>query len=189
MGHLIDFTFLDANTEAAAVKEGLAIASEYAYYNGDRLEGSDTYHGDFRYYDKVFDNEEDVLEFFDQLGSYQDGVVRVKEATSRSKKRCAEVEQRCQQKKIDLIEKCKEDLKNRTSKTISCKNCGTRITKEEAYKNRLYCPNCRNWMVSDSVKNRYKKYDEQIELAREKLSKDQAQNGKLRYFAKFEIHV
>lgn len=189
MGHCIDFEFLDADTKEAALKEGYTKACIFALDNGDVYEGSTNYHGNFKYYDKVFDNEEDALDFFDSLGSYSDGVVQVKEATSRSKKRYNETEQRYRQKQLDLVEKCREDFMKRTSKTVGCKNCGTRLTKEEAYKNRLFCPNCRNWMVSDSVKNRHKKYEEQIELARERLSKDQAQNGKLRYFAKFEIHI
>lgn len=189
MGHSIDYRFLEADTKESALKEGYSEACVYALDNGDIHEGSTSYHGNFKYYDKVFDNEDDALEFFDNLGPYQDGIVQVKEASNSSRKRYNETEWKYRQKQLDLVEKCRENFKKRTSKTVGCKNCGTRLTKEEAYKNRLFCPNCRNWMVSDSVKNRYKKYAKQIELAKERLSKDQAQNGKLRYFAKFEIHV
>ena len=54
---------------------------EFAFYNVDRGENaSGSYHGNFRFYDKVFNTEEEAEDFFNSLGSYCDGVVMVKEA-------------------------------------------------------------------------------------------------------------
>ena len=70
MGHAIGGGFLRATTKEAAMREGLAAAEEFAFYNVDRGENaSGSYHGNFRFYDKVFNTEEEAEDFINRLGS------------------------------------------------------------------------------------------------------------------------
>ena len=189
MGHAIGGGFLRATTKEAAMREGLVAAEEFAFYNVDRGENYDgSYHGNFRFYDKVFNTEDEAEDFFDSLGSYCDGVVMVKEvgkgAKNRYAKKIASINKKRQEFKTKLIEKFKE----RTSKSVGCKKCGTRIPSDIALKRNLRCPNCSNWLVTDAVKERYAKFDTQEELAKEQYVKDCAETGKPRYWAKYEVH-
>lgn len=188
MGHIVDYTFLKATDKDRAMREGYALAEEFAYYNGDREEGSDNYHGNFKFYDKTFNTEDDAIDFFDSLGSYCDGVCMVKEATKGAKTKYAKICDKVQKKKRELRDKALEKFKERTSATVGCKNCGTRITSEEAIRRNLVCPNCRNWLVPDSYKEKLKKLDESLDVAEKQLANDTAESGKPRYWAKFEIH-
>lgn len=189
MGHAIGGGFLRATTKEAAMREGLAAAEEFAFYNVDRGENaSGSYHGNFRFYDKVFNTEEEAEDFFNSLGSYCDGVIMVKEAGKAAQNRYSKKVTSINQKKIEFLDKLIEKFKERTSKTISCKKCNTRIDNKIAIQNRLYCPSCRNWLVTDSIKEKYAKFDEQLRLAKEQYNKDCAESGKPRYWAKYEVH-
>ena len=81
-----------------------------------------------------------------------------------------------------------EAFKERKSASVGCKKCGTRIQAEVALNKKLICPNCNNWLVSDSYKQRYAKLDESLKLAEEQYKKDCAETGKPRYWAKYEVH-
>lgn len=189
MGHLIGGGFLRATTKEAALREAQGAAEDFAYYNGDREEGSDNYSGNIRFFDKTFDTEDEAKEYFDSLGSFVDGVVIVKEAgkgaQNRYQKKMAAIRAKRKQFEDSLIEKFKE----RTSKSIGCKKCGTRIPSDIALRRNLHCPNCYNWLVTDAVKARYEKFDKQEELAKEQYAKDCAESGKPRFWAKYEIHI
>ena len=189
MGHSIGGGFLKATTKEAAMREGLADANEFAFYEVDRGENSSgSYHGNFRYYDKVFDTEDDAIDFFDSLGAYCDGVCMVKEPGKGAKTKYAKKVESIHKKRKAFLDNLTEKFKERTSKSIGCKKCGTRITSDTALKNNLYCPNCRNWLVTDSTKEKFAKFDEQIELANKQLAKDTAETGKIRYWCKYEVH-
>ena len=189
MGHAIGGGFLKATNKDAALKEGYADACEFAFYNVDRGENpSGSYDNSFRYYDKTFDTEDDAMDFFYSLGSYCDGVCKVKEAgkgaTNRYNKKIAQIEQKKREFKENMIEKFKE----RKSKSVGCKKCNTRIDSDMAIKRRLICPSCGNWLVTDTVKERYAKFDVQRELAEKQYAKDCASSDKVRFFAKYEVH-
>ena len=188
MGHSINYTFLKAADKDRAMKEGYALAEEWAEYNGDPEEGSNNYHGNFRFYNKEFNTEDEAIEFFDSLGAYDDGVCIVKEATKGARTKFAKVQDRVYKKKQELKEKAIEKFKERTSATVGCKNCGTRTPSDIALRHNLYCPNCRNWLVPDSYKERLKKLDETLRIAEKQLANDTAESGKPRYWAKFEVH-
>lgn len=188
MGHAIGGGFLKATTKEAALKEGYADAEDFAYYNGDREEGSDNYHGNFRFYNETFNTEEEAMDFFDSLGSYCDGVVMVKEASKSAKGKYQKTIMRLEAKQIALKQKAIESFKERTSETVGCKNCKTRITKEEALRRRLYCPSCGKWLVSNTIQAKYDAYEEAKKQAAEQFAKDTADTGKPRYWAKYEIH-
>ena len=189
MGHAIGGGFLKATTKEAAMKEGLKDAEEFAYYNVDRQENySGSYYNSFKYYDKVFNTEEEAMEFFYSLGSYCDGVCMVKEPSKGAKTRYMKRMSNLEQKKRNFVLKTLEKFKERTSSTVGCKKCGTRITKEIAIQRKLFCPNCNNWLVSDTVKERMRKFDEEKESIEEIFAKDCAETGKPRYFAKYEVH-
>lgn len=188
MGHLIGGGFLKATTKDEAMREALADAEQFAYYNGDREECSDCYDSSFKFYDKVFDTEEDAEDFFASLGSYMDGVCMVKEPSKSAQTKFNKTRERIAKKKQELQEKAIENFKNRTSSTVGCKKCGTRITSEIALSSNLHCPNCGKWLVPDSMQERWDKLQESFVQAEKQLRKDTADTGKPRYWAKYEIH-
>lgn len=190
MGHLFGGGFLKATTKEAAMREGYTNAQEFAFRNVDREENhGGHYDNSFRFYDRVFDTEEEAKDFFDSLGSYCDGVCMVKHATTSARNRLNKVRAKVQTKKAEMHKKAIEEFKKRTSASIGCKKCGTRIKSDIALQRNLICPNCRNWLVSDSYKACYAKLDEMLQLAEEQFQKDCAENGKPRYWAKYEIHT
>ena len=190
MGHAIGGGFLKATTKEAAMREGYADAQEFAFYNADREENpSGLYDNSFRFYDRVFDNEDDAKDFFDRLGNYNDGVCMVKEPSRSASTSYQKQVQRVRQKQQAMREAAIEAFKNRTSATIGCKKCGTRIQSEVALTRKLICPNCGNWLVTDSYKARYAKLEESLKLAEEQYKKDIADTGKPRYWVKYEVHT
>ena len=189
MGCSTGWGFLKAKTKGEAMKEGLALAEEYAFCNVDRYENpSGTYHNNFRFYDRVFNSEDEALEFFNRLGTYRDGVVMVKEASNSVQVKYDKKVYAINKKKLEFRASMIERFKERTSKTVGCKVCGTRIDSQTALNRNLCCPNCGNWLVSDTVKAKYAKFDEQLEAARIQYLKDCAEGGKPRYWAKYSVH-
>ena len=189
MGHAIGGGFLKATTKEEAMREGFADACEFAEYNVDRQENpSGSYDNSFRFYDKCFDTEEEAEDFFYSLGSYVDGVCMVKQPSKSAMSKYQKTMGKLHEKQQALKEKAIEKFKERTSETVGCKKCGTRITKEIALQRRLICPNCRNWLVSNTIQAQYDKYEEAKELAEKQLAKDTADTGKPRYWAKYEVH-
>ena len=189
MGHAVGGGFLNAKNKEQAMKEGFADAKEFAFYNVDRGEDpSCSYHGNFRFYDKVFNSEEEAEDFFDSLGSYCDGVCMVKQAGKGAENRYHKQVAKINTKKREFFDKVIEKFKERTSKSVGCKKCGTRVASDIALKRNLRCPNCNNWMVPDTVKERYNKFDEQLALAKKQYNKDCEESGKIRYWAKYEVH-
>lgn len=190
MGHYVDGCFLKATTKEAAMKEGLAAAQEFAFYNVDRYENpSGTYHGRFRYYDRIFNSVDEALDFFDSLGFYKDGVVRIRVVSESAQAKYSNKVSSINKKRLEFLELVREKFKERTSKTVGCKKCGTRIDSQTALNSNLYCPICGNWLVSNTTKERYAKFDEQLEDAKAKYIKDCSESKKMRYFAKFEVHI
>ena len=188
MGHAVGGGFLKATTKEEAMREALADAEEFAYYNGDRDEGSDTYHGHLGFYDRTFNTEDEAEEFFDSLGAYCDGVCKVREAGRGAQNRYAKRVESIYKRREEFLNNIIERFKERTSQSIGCKKCGTRIASNVALQRNLRCPSCGNWLVTDAVKARYAKFDEQIELAKAQLNKDAADNGKVRFWCKYEVH-
>lgn len=189
MGHAIGGGFLKATTKEAAMREGYADACEYAEINVDRQEDPfGSYDNSFKFYDKVFDTEDDAKEFFDSLGSYVDGVCMVKQASKSASNKLEKAKQKAREKRLAIKEKAIENFINRTSASVGCKKCGNRISSDDALRYKLICPKCRNWMVPDSVKEKYKQIDKIEELAEEQYKKDCAETGKPRYWAKYEVH-
>lgn len=189
MGHAIGGGFLRATTKEAAMREAQEDAEQFAFYNVDREENpGGSYNGSLRFYNRTFDTEEEAEAFFDSLGAYSDGVCMVKEAGKGARTRYANKVASIQKKRQAFLENIQEKFNQRTSNTIGCKKCGTRIPSEVARKTNLHCPNCRNWLVTDSVKAAYAKFDDQLELAKQQLAKDTAENGKVRFWCKYEVH-
>ena len=188
MGHSVNYHFLNATTKERAMKEGLLAAEEWAEMNGDRMEGSTSYHDNFRFYNKTFNTEDEAIEFFNGLGSYNDGVCLVKEATRGATNKYNKIATRIREKKQELREKALEKFKERTSASVGCRKCGTRVSSEEAIKRNLICPSCRNWLVPDSYKAKLQKLDETLEKAQVQLNTTTAESGKPRYWCKYEVH-
>lgn len=189
MGHLIGGGFLKAKTEKAALAEGLERAREFAYYNGDRYEGSDNYDDNsFQLYYKEFETEEEAQEFFNSLGAYEDGIVKVKCATKASQTRYMNKVSRYKKKIRDAKEKHLEEFKARKSKSVGCKKCGHRESSESAIKHNLKCPECGELYGSEGYKRRIKSYYDKIAEAELEYSEDRKETGTYRYWAKYEVH-
>lgn len=189
MGHAIGWCFLKATTKEAAMKEGLAAAKDYAFYNVDRYENlSGSYYNDFRYYDRIFNSVDEALEFFDSLGSYKDGVVRIRVVSDSAQTKYNNKVNSINKKKREFFVSVLEKFKERTSKTVGCKKCGTRIDSQTALNRNLRCPTCGNWLVSNTTKERYAKFDEQLEAAKAQYIKDCSESKKIKYWAKYEVH-
>ena len=188
MGHAIDYGFLDADNKAAAMREGLEIAYDWAYYNGDRMEGSDNYHGNFKFYDKRFDNEDEAMDFFYRMGTGTDGIVMVRAATEASRKRCSERVARYRKKIEDLNARRLEEFKKRKSKTVGCKRCGNRVDNETALRHHLICPSCREPFGGEGYKKRLQAYKDKIEESYARLKRDTSESGRYRYFYKVDVH-
>lgn len=189
MGHIVGGGFLKAITKEEAMREGYADACRFTEYNVDREENpSGSYDNSFKFYDKVFNTEEEAEAFFYSLGSYSDGVCMVKEAGQGAKNRYAKKILSIRNKEIEFTNKVIEKFKERTSKSIGCKKCGTRVSSEIALSRKLKCPNCGDWLVNDTTKQRFAKFSEQRRLADEQLAKDTAETGKARYWVKYEVH-
>lgn len=95
MSHIIGGTYLKARKKETAMKEGLKLAKRFALRNTDPYENpSGTYHGDFRFYNRTFKNEEEAYNFFDSLGVYRDGIVMI-EQKNRKPKYFAKFEVHC----------------------------------------------------------------------------------------------
>lgn len=189
MGHYVDGCFLKATTKEAAMKEGLAAAEEFAFYNVDRDENPlGTYHGKFRYYDRIFNSEDEAFAFFDSIGCYKDGVVRIRVVSESAQTKYSNKVNSINKKKREFFASILEKFAERTSKTVGCKKCGTRIDSRAALNNNLHCPVCGNWLVSNTIKERYAKFDKQLEDAKAKYVKECSESKKIRYFAKFSVH-
>lgn len=188
MGRAVGGGFLKAKTKEEAMREGYADAEDFAYYNGDRKEGSDNYHGDFSFYNEIFNTEEEAMDFFNSLGAYCDGVVLVKEPSKSASAKYQKTIDRINARQQALKEKAIESFKERTSETVGCKKCNTRITKAEALQRKLRCPKCGKWLVSNTIQQKYDNLEEAKEQAAKQLAKDTADTGKPRYFAKYAVH-
>ena len=127
MGHAIGGGLLEAKTREAAMKEGLADAEDFAYYNGDRYEGSDEYHGDFRFYNKTFNTVEEAERFFDDLGAYCDGVCMIKSVSPSIQAKYDDKVSKIHQKQKAYKQWIVDRFKTRTSKSVGCRKCGARI--------------------------------------------------------------
>lgn len=189
MGHVIGGGWLNAKTKEKAMQEGFADAQEFAEYNVDREENPfGDYHGDFMFYNRKFDDADDAMDFFSNLGAYKDGVVMAKKAPKSSVTRYYKTQERIRKKKAELREKALEKFKVRTSATVGCKECKTRIATKLAIERNLVCPTCRNWMAPDYIKAKDAKLDEDLKRAEIRLKEETKEKGEYHYWAKYEVH-
>lgn len=186
MGHAIDYGFLDAKTEKKAMKEGLKKAEEFAYWNVDEQENpSRSYHGNFRFYDYMFNSEEEALDFFHQ-GFYKDGVCRVKVLSESKQKKYFEKIKNTEIAKSDYWNSLLDNFKNRKSATVGCKKCGKRFPKDII--RNLSCPSCHTRLITPSQKEKLEKYDKKLQKIKEEELRETKEKGKPKFFYKVEVH-
>lgn len=188
MGHSWHISYLKAKTDEDALREGLEEAKEFAYYEGDRYEGTDVYSNSFKLYNKKFEYESDAIDFFDSLGAYVDGIVLVKHPSDAMARNYDKRKKALKIKEETIKMKAKEVFKTRKSKTISCKHCECSMTNEQALRNQLRCTNCRKYLYSNGVLDKLEKISEALQALEKKYKQDIADNGKYKYFMKAEIH-
>lgn len=192
--HEISSGFLDAKTKEQAIAEVQDIV--------DRKLNSDYYDygGDFTYYDKTFTTEDEAYDFLSQ-GYGEGGICKVKttepsKSLQKNIKKLQDLEKEEREWEQDYRAKCIEKFKERTSATCSCDKCESRYKKEIALQYKLYCPVCRNWMVSTSVKEYYDKQMAKIRSKRDTLQKEVEQqrraeldkSNRTRFFYVLDFH-
>lgn len=190
MGHAIGYFYLKAKTEEEARKEGLRIANEYAFNNVDRQENpSGSYHGNLLWFNRTFDCEDDAKAFFESKGSYVDGIVKVRQPDPSVLKKAQEKTNKLYVKIRQANQDAVDTFRLRTSTTIACKSCGSRCAKEIWLRNGLYCPVCRNWMATGTIKERVAKLNADIQSVKAELLENQRKSAVSRYFLKVEVHT
>lgn len=88
----------------------------------------------------------------------------------------------------DYVEK--NDIHNRKSSSVTCPECGSRLTL--SYLRGNGCPLCKTDLRSETVQNRIKSFDKKISDLNKKcseLEKKQAGKAELRWLVKLEFHV
>lgn len=190
MGHAICGSVLKAKTKEEALKEGYRLAEDYAQVNVDRQENpSGSYHNSFRYYDSVFNTPEEANSFFDRLGSWYDGVVRIRVLSTSEAKKFEERRQKIYRKLRDLHSEATETFRARVSETIACKACGNRFPKIMWLQRSVLCPNCRNWNVPNGTKEREAKLKNDLVILQREYEQACSKSDKLVYYARYSCHT
>lgn len=190
MGHAIGTSVLKAKTKEAAMKEGYQLAVDYAKNNVDRKENPfGSYNSSFRYYDRVFNTDEEAEAFFDKLGNYYDGVVRLRVLSTSEAKKFEERRQKIYRKLRDLYSEATETFRARVSETIACKACGNRFPKIMWLQRSVLCPNCRNWNVPNGTKEREAKLKNDLVILQREYEQACSKSDKLVYFARYSCHT
>lgn len=188
MGHAVNLHQLEATTREAAMSEGFDYACEWAEMNVDPYEDpSRSYHGDFKFYDKEFDTEEEAWEFFNNLGAYCDGIVRIKTVTASQRAKAQEKLNKLEERRNKLENDVIDSFRHRKSQTIKCKECGVVMPNDVACDGTHMprCCNCGTLLLPDGVKKRFDTIDSAIADVR---NHPPVGNGKAAYFAKVEVH-
>lgn len=188
MGHAVAMIPLKARTKDAAMKEGLMEAYDYAEMETDRYENpSGSYHGNFRFYDKEFNNEQEAFAFFNSLGSYCDGVVKIKTVTESQRSRIQGQIMRLEEKYFELEDKLIDNFKHRKLQTIKCKNCFVVMPNNVACDgiHLPQCCNCGEILLPEGAKKRLKTIADSIKKLKETPPSGE---GAARYYAKIEVH-
>ena len=145
MGHMIGYDIIDAKSPEEAVKKGMAFAQEFAdYYVDEEEDPTCSYHGNFKFYNKICVNEEEAQDFFNSLGPYRDGIVKIKMVSGSVLNKFNEQIKKQKIKQVKIKADCTEAFMARKSRTIGCKECGKRFNNNEINKCQLCCPNCGN---------------------------------------------
>lgn len=157
---------------------------------------------------KVYDSYEDAKEYLENhSGFYYEGAVPYKSFEKKSNAKSERIEKKLKQQndkilvlKIELGKYVsKNDVKNRKSIYVGCSKCGSKLHKDYIRLGSISqnCPLCGENLFSETVKNRIKKYQEDIK-EQEKIYRnlqkelDKAkQTGKyeLKWCVKLECHV
>ena len=189
MGHAVQYITTDKRSEI------MNVANEFAFYNVDRGENpSGSYHGGMTIHDKpVCESYDDAVEFIEKhdRGFYDDHAVQYKEKSAlKPTKQMLALNERIKKvvaDRYDYMEK--HAVKNRKSEFAGCKNCGSKIAVK--YMRRDCCPVCGTDLRADYIKERIKKYNDDIELMQKKykeLEKNQKGKCPVRWLVKVEVH-
>lgn len=149
--------------------------------------------------DVVYDSEDEARDAIDRMdnGWYDDHAVLFKDTSGLTKKtkRMDTIEARIKEtkdKKADYIQK--HQITNRTSDTITCPKCRSRISLAY-YHGTHYCPVCGAELYSQTVQNAIKRYDDKVaELEKEmqaeqkKAAQKVLSKAPVKWLVKFEFH-
>lgn len=191
MGHYVNFESFPEKTKPEKM---LAWAAEECSCSCDRWENpSGRYGNPFNIHGKICQSREAAEEFLINQGTYVDGAVKYRDTESLSSAKIKAVresiEKTRERKKVYLEA---HSFENQKATLISCKNCGSKLSRVELVKQRVsYCPVCRKSLRSEAVKEKIRSYDKKVEDLEEKieqLQKEMTNKAKIRWLAKVEVH-
>lgn len=188
MGHAAQLFQLNAKTKEEAMDEGYIFAADFAVANVDYDENpTGSYHGDFRFYDREFDTEEEAWDFFNSLGPYCDGVVKIKTITQSQRNKAQQQLNKLEERRNKLVNDIIDSFRARKTKTIRCKECDVVMPNDVACDGTHMprCCNCGTLLLPDGAKKKLDAIDDAINNLR---NNPPAGNGKAAYFAKVEVH-
>ena len=203
MGHLIHtYLIKDAKDDKDALKKAYAEAEEYAYYNGDREEGTDSYYNHIELvHIPEFNNRADAESYIDEKysGTYNDCLLKVLADDSAQPKKIQVLRKRLEDAQANykkLANDFTDEFYNTTSKTVGCKECNKRIVKSEIKRLNTKvdipkCPHCKASLLSRTYNSRLRSALEKITEYQARLDTEMRSNKKVKYWylGKCEIHT
>lgn len=181
------------NKENEIQKEAKNFAKRYC----DRYENPDgVYHGNLTIqkstvYDSIESADEYLNRYYYAKGDYYDCAVPYKDLDSvKPPKKMTEIKQRISENRKQKERYISENkVQNRTSKSITCTCCGSRLNL--SYLDGQKCPLCGTDLRSPTVQNRIKKFDKDYDKLQRELEKEKRkliQKAPVKWRIKLEIH-
>ena len=189
MGHMIDYMSFKKDTSEKTMYK---VRADFIEDNGEREHGMLISHDSgFRLHrDIICESYDDAVDKIRQLdnGWYDDHGVLYKEYKGKSKTMESLLEKR-NKVLADRREYIKDnDIHNRTSETIACPKCKSRLAL--AYFRGNECPLCRTDLRSNTVQKRIEAFDAKIKDIDKKYKEaEKKQKYDLRWLVKIEFHV
>jgi len=189
MGHLKDYMDFSRKT---SVREMSAARADYIECNGERDHGMLMSHDNgFKLHENIIcDSYEEAIRKIESLdnGWYDDHGVLYKSYKGKNKT-MENLEAKRAQLRKDRREYIENNgIHNRTSETISCPKCKSRLAL--AYFRGNECPLCRTDLRSETVLKRIESFDTRIKETEKKYKEaEKKQKYELRWLVKIEFHV
>lgn len=180
MGHAVEIGVVNKR------KEIIPFAEEFAYYNGDRQEGSDRYcPSQMTIKDIYFDSFEEAEKYLDRFtGNYDDRAVQFKDWELKKKTKTQEN----LEKKIPELANQIVELGKPTTKSMTCPICGKRTPLRFTYR----CQHCHKDITpktkADKIAKLNVKFDETKAKIEELEIKRRTSKFTFKWAVKVEVH-
>lgn len=189
MSHLVQYITVDK--ESNILKEAKAFARKYS----DRRETGGEYHNQLTvHHIRIFNSQEEADEYISEHydnGDYHDHAIQFRDLNDiKPTKKMESIKQKIvdnQSAKEAYIRKNK--IQDRTSKTITCPKCGSRLNLK--YVHTQYCPLCNEDLRSATVQTRIKKFDLDDKTLRKRYKEEiikLQEKAPIKWRVKLEVH-